>query len=353
MWVWIPRYIYRISSGWHSSTTGTIDVKFSVGTSDINSGVTLDEGTGSNASDNKWTNHPAFWWDNDSDGVREAGEELTGIWVAKFEPTAAEGLVSSSTTCVAGDNVTTKTIKIIPDVSSWRCINTGNAFTVSRNMETNTVYGWDGSGSGIDTHLMKDIEWGAMAYLSKSIYGQGTNEIWINPNQDYITGCAGDSESAAATTSCNTYSTSNGVKASTTGNVYGVYDTSGGAREKVSAYINNNDASLNTYGSSIISADNKYKDMYSIGTGDNQTDNYNAAINTKGNAIYETSSNISGSYSWFGDYTYMPNATNPWFVRGGGPTSTSSAGVFYLGYTSGNQYAGYGFRPVLIVGTGI
>jgi hypothetical protein len=35
-------------------------------------------------------------------------------------------------------------------------------------------------GSGIDTHMMKNTEWGAVAYLFKSLYGKSA-EIWINP----------------------------------------------------------------------------------------------------------------------------------------------------------------------------
>jgi hypothetical protein len=42
----------------------------------------------------------------------------------------------------------------------------------------------------IDTHMMKNMEWGAVAYLSSSIYGRYTDsttcissgcEVWINP----------------------------------------------------------------------------------------------------------------------------------------------------------------------------
>ena len=28
MWVWIPVYAYSITSGYHSSSTGTIEIKF-------------------------------------------------------------------------------------------------------------------------------------------------------------------------------------------------------------------------------------------------------------------------------------------------------------------------------------
>ncbi|MNI94731.1 hypothetical protein D3C73_1528750 [compost metagenome] len=95
-------------------------------------------------------------------------------------------------------------------------------------METNSRYGWGTTGLGIDTHMMKNIEWGSVAYLSHSIYGKN-GQVWVNPSSTYITGQAG--ESADALSTATTYSYDNltyGVNASTTGNIYGVYDMSGG-----------------------------------------------------------------------------------------------------------------------------
>lgn len=46
--------------------------------------------------------------------------------------------------------------------------------------------------NGIDTHLMKNLEWGAVAYLSHSKYGKNA-EVWSNPSSNYITGQAGSS----------------------------------------------------------------------------------------------------------------------------------------------------------------
>ena len=46
------------------------------------------------------------------------------------------------------------------------------------------------------------------------------------------------------------YNTSNGVLASTTGNVTGIYDMSGGSWERVAGYLDNGNWNLNTYGQS-------------------------------------------------------------------------------------------------------
>jgi prepilin-type N-terminal cleavage/methylation domain-containing protein len=349
MWVWIPRYIYKISSGWHSNTTGSINIQFSKGTDDNwNSSAigNIDTGTTSESSNNKWTNHPAFTFDS---------TELAGIWVAKFEATAVEGVANGYTlesNCPIDGDDTIKTIKIIPNVQSWRCMINDNSFLSSRNMETNTIYGWGTSGEGIDTHLMKNIEWGAIAYLSKSVYGQDTNEIWINNSQQYITGCAGYSASSTAYDGCqNAYDTENGMKASTTGNIYGIYDMVGGAFEKVAAYVENSQTSLTS--PLLAGAADKYKDIYTAGSTDDRANNYALAINKKGDAVYETSSLSEGSTSWFGDYSYMPATDRPWFNRGGDAVGGSTSGIFNFSYVWLTVASSNGFRPVLLVQTGI
>ncbi len=128
---------------------------------------------------------------------------------------------------------------------------------------------------------------------------------------------------------------------------------SGGAWERVSAYVNNAHTNLTTYGPQIISADSKYKDIYAMGATDTQANNYALTVNFKGDAVWETSSNINGSFSWFGDYSYMPNTNVPWFIRGGNYWNGSFAGAFGFYYTSGGPYNDSGFRPVLLVKAGL
>ena len=330
--VWIPRYGYQIATGYHLSTTGTINIKFLQGTTnttpDSTPIVTIPTYTGSVQTN--YIKHPAFTF---------GATELTGLWVAKFE--------------VSG---TTIDVDSKPSVTSLRNIDVGIMFDASRNMETNARYGWGTTGANIDTHLMKNSEWGAVAYLSKSIYGQNTNEIWINPADTYTTGCAGNSVSSSYTVGCNlftnSYVTTNGVKASTTGNIYGIYDISGGAYEYTAAYVNNGNANLATYGNSIITANAKYKDVYPITT-DSGTDNYNNAINVKGDSVYETSSSYIGATSWYTDYSYMPATNAPWFVRVGYYNNTTSAGAFVFSSNTGSASIRFSFRFVIGVAAGI
>jgi hypothetical protein len=332
MWVWIPRYIYKISSGWHSSTAGTIDVQFSKGVDDnwnkaVIGNINLDESA--NASNNTWTNHPAFTFGD---------TELTGIWVAKFE----------------ASNDGSNNVKIVPNVTSWRSITVNDIFNKARSMETNNVYGWGTTGNNIDTHMMKNTEWGAVSYLSKSSYGKNT-EIWINNSNTFTTGCAGSSAPAAAsTTGCEyAYNTANGLQASTTGNIYGIYDMSGGVWEYTSSYVDNNHTNLTTYGNSSYISDNKYKNVYEVASADSDLNNYDLTISSKGDAIYETSSSGTGLTSWYGDYSYMIRTDISWFERGGGYYNGAGAGTFNFGRDPGSANGVVGFRPVVLVGIGL
>ena len=85
---------------------------------------------------------------------------------------------------------------------------------------------------------------GAVAYLTQSEYGRNKEEITINnyctstssPYKVAVTGLAGNSVSVSVTsslTSVYAYDTANGMKASTTGNITGIYDLIGGMDEYV------------------------------------------------------------------------------------------------------------------------
>ncbi len=310
MWVWIPRYAYSITSGYHSSSAGNIEVEFM-------KGLTNETSTGRKSFNNasgqgKWNIHPAFNY----------GQTVSGLWVAKFEASNSSGK-----------------IKVEPGVQSWRSITVNDIYTNCLNYNKT-----------LNSHMMKNDEWGAVAYLSKSKYGKQNEEVWINNSSSYITGSAGNSASAgtdAGTT--NDYTSTQGVKASTTGTVYGVYDMSGGAWEYVAGYVNNGNSSLTSYGSSLVNGDAKTKNVYNKASSDNNTNNYNANSGKYGDAVYETSANgNSSSSSWYGDCSYFPNASYPFFGRGGSYDGGTIAGVFYFSSVNGYIGSGSSFRPVLV-----
>jgi hypothetical protein len=309
MWVWIPRYEYKIPTP-HSSTAQEIAVNFIQGIS-----ITPTIG---------YIMHPAFTFGTD---------ELTGIWVAKFE---ASG--------------TTSAVDIKPNVASLRSITIDAMFTASRNMETNSRYGWGTTGTGIDTHLIKNVEWGAVAYLSSSAYGK-TGEIWINPNSN-ITGQAGTTVNAVSTTTTYSYNElTYGINASTTGNIYGIYDMNGGSYEYTAAYLDNGNSNLTTNGASLLNAENKYKDLYLKGVNDDFATNYNLTATKFGDAIWETSTNggdVNSSSSWYTDNSNFTYTTKPFFLRGAYYTATNRSGIFAFNNYRGEPDSVMSFRPILI-----
>ena len=177
-------------------------------------------------------------------------------------------------------------------------------------------------------------------------YGQTVSGIWVAKFE------ASQSNASASsnTGTTNDYTSTQGVKASTTGNVYGVYDMSGGAWEYVAAYVNNGNSSLTSYGNSLYtSTDSKTKNVYAKGSSDNNSSNYSANAGVYGDAVYETSANGNSSNgSWYGDHSFFPYTSGPFFVRGGVYDNGSVTGVFCFGNNNGHGNSFYSFRPVLI-----
>mgnify|MGYP002447125586 FL=1 len=209
-------------------------------------------------------------------------------------------------------------------MSSWRSITVNDIYTNCLNYNKT-----------LNSHMMKNDEWGAVAYLSKSKYGKNA-EVTINSNSSYYTG--GGSGNAYVSN----------IGQSTTGTVHGVYDMSGGAWEYVAAYVNNGNSSLTSYGSSLVNGDAKTKNVYSKASTDNATNNYNANSSKYGDAVYETSTSGSGSTSWYGDYSDFPNAGGPFFQRGGHYTGGTDEGVFFFYNYYGGTSSYLSFRPVLV-----
>ena len=326
MWVWIPRYSYTIGSedganyygkqGDYLDSTptvelpGEIDIKF-VSTS------TKDRGTAKyvvsdGIQDNSWYTPDAFTFGD---------EELSGIWVGKFETSS-----SNPEAEYGGGNVTNLDAIIKPNVTSWRNIDVSNAFNVSLKMnDEGNRYGFS---SNVDTHMMKNSEWAVVSYLSQSRYGKlgntnftGENkEIYQNKSDSYITGCSYGSPSNSNTDyGCQyTYNQSTGgTGASTTGTIYGVYDMSGGAWEYVMG--NYNDMVGSSGFSNPLTLDSKYYDKYT-------SDNTSIACNGR----ECLSHGLSETAGWYNDYHTMVSEEYPWLVCGGSFNDNAVAGVLYF-----------------------
>ena len=350
MYVWIPRYAYAITSNYHNGgngISGTIKIAFLDGTKTYNIGsevtykyqgnserVKLTNKTG----ESNWNEHPAF---------KFGGTILSGIWVAKFEASRSDAGTDKDSMG------TSSTIKIQPNVTSWRDENIGDIFTYCQNMNSSnkaSIYGISTNKNIIDPHLIKNIEWGAVAYLTQSSYGRNGKEPYINNSSDFITGNSGGSTSASTSSGARyRYTTPNGQKASTTGNVSGIYDMSGGSLEYVACYVNNGDSSLTENANSLLNANSKYKDVTIMGSGNSSSSNYDANRNIYGDAIYETSKSYEDNNGWFYDRARYFNSANPFLMRGGYISYGSNAGIFSFYISSGINATSNSFRPVLTV----
>ena len=267
--------------------------------------------------------HPAF------DSVNTS---TSGFWIGKFE-TSHTGCTTDESTGRNNTNLTDLKLQIKPGVTSLRSINISNIFQKCLSMnDTGNPYGLP-EDTVADPHLIKNSEWGAVAYLSQSAdYGKAS-EIFINNSTSFITGSSGTNASANEGVGTDTdYKSLTGQQASTTGNIYGVYDMNGGALEYVAAYVNNTNiktGTLYTDGKNLIdmvnSGNTNYVDVYRTGTTDSDRNNYIAlqpitgqgmpSLNTGyyGDAIWETSSDSASglNLSWYGDHSRFPLTTYP------------------------------------------
>ena len=351
MWVWIPRYTYTYLN---TNTPEEIKIKFEKGTTSSGTIKCVNNVTGTGTTSETCTDtingnlkagtstytHPAFTFGED---------ELTGIWVGKF--TNSSYIIEKSNEMVE-NNIIIKPNKTFLKLSASEAFKTIRTMEKTNNMykfnqKNDTMFNWNGElsydSNNIDTHMMKNMEWGAVAYFSHSKYGRCTNsiceEITINNCTEAITGIGGNTvdanySSSACTTTENKYNGSKGKKASTTGNIYGIYDMSGSDTLVMSNVMNSSNQfqtskagnwNTTTYPSA------KYYDNYSNGYSDNTYQRGKLGDATVEMAPTGTSGN------WYSDYANFPYYTNSWFIRGESYVSNSKAGIFAFNSGDGND----------------
>lgn len=374
MYVWIPRYEYKISDAIAASAQ-EIHINFIPSTQ-------------TSPSSSEYAINSGFTFGNTN---------LSGIWVGKFE-TSHTTSPTQSLNCNSENCTTADGLRILPDVQSLTSNNVSNFFFASRSM------GRNGNPFGInstiaDSHMMKNSEWGIAAYLSQSKYGKYGNsnytgenkEVYINNSSGIYTGRSGGNPGGStpknetytdqtSTTQYNKYGfytyddylldyntnkkgskvANKGTGASTTGNIYGIYDMSGGTYEYVMGVFANSDGALwsgdsshnsgftgklGTSGEDYIGVsfpNLKYYDVYKASNG--TTINQDKACDGKicyGHAINPEVKN------WYGDYSVFVSTSVPWFLRGGYCDNGTDAGVMSRHYRDGGARSYYSFRLVL------
>ena len=412
MYVWIPRYAYKIAG------EKNIQVTFLKG--NTNEGTDENTYTTDENTDTKTTAivHPAF---------NIGGGAINGIWVAKFEASGtnkdanAVGNANSTSSAQQYAPDSTTIAKSLPNKISWRHITIGESEARSMAITTTSKdsYGIDYASS----HLIKNNEWGAVAYLCYSNYGSvpkinGTGSLVSNSHwYDLYTGQGPKTSTDEGYYSYNeshNYDTTNGQLASTTGNVTGIYDMNGGAWERVAGYLDNKNGSLNYCGQSadgsikyfengvLNSAYSSIWDKYEVSeeeinnqglwdwnkrslpdqqarlrmtqaTFDNMAKHKGIGVNevsstfsfyapytppTENNSqpwgwfkTAEQAVNGSQDYArtWDNDYVFIGHIAYPFVVRGGSCNFGSAAGVLFSYINNGGAGSTHGFRSVLVL----
>ena len=347
-----------------------------------------------------WATHPAFSW-----GTEETGyTELNGIWVGKFETT---GKINAPT---VKPNQHANISEYIGEFSTM-------AKSIGKedkcNVGGNAISGIEQNSHNLQTtksHMLKNSEWGAVAYLSASKYGAGVNGTQINSayptnGKDAdgdpsgasqarygITGCGPYNASGStayytdgtalsadvieSSTACSTdrelgpkraYNGELGVLSSTTNTIYGVYGLSGGANEYVMGNRTTDATQTTTTSTTYFKtpAKSPYVDLYAatpngpFGTppdwsSGSSEQHYNYDICTfetcGGTATYETTtvqSVSSNTQSWGGAGSYFVYSYYPWFDRGSN-SNYSNASPFYTNRVTGNSSTSGGSRAALL-----
>ena len=404
MQVWIPRYKYKVwnynADGTKTSNPQPIEITWEKGTSKTGEITCTDNIQGSSEGgtsetckiDNKVCTdstcngktytHPAFTFGD---------EEIKGFWIGKFEASATtsldlttisykeknenenENVTIDKIAYYSNDNEDVVVKKLAPEIRSECTIlyDGTELYSCSDIYFTLTkpnIHSWTsgeiklyedsimnmksssnsyGLSTSTDTHMIKNSEWGSVAYLSHSKYGTCTDgtckEIGINNNSSYATGC-GAAAGSSSTTTCNAYNTTTGMLASTTQNIYGVYDMSGGAWENTMSNIVNTDGTTMVPSFSGFTTttypDAKYYDKYSYSTSSSTRKRSKLGDGIK--EVYE-----SDTDGWYSDYSYLASSSNPWFIRGGFSNFGSNAGVFVSSNYDGNSISYSSSRPVI------
>ena len=363
-WVWIPRYAYCITDGYHSSHAGNIDIKFldryNCYIEDNENGKeekTPEDGmlkinvneidyinVTNGQSQQQYLVHPAFTRNADNGG---GFGEITGIWVAKFKMSGENSNNGniwneiSYYSAASGNKLTTNAgndeerIRIVskPGKKNWDNIDIVKAYLNSKNYDINKK-----------SHLIKNSEWGAIAYLSYSKYGINYGEernAIKEVDSIYAGGGIEDTFKEKLDTT-------------TTFNIYGVYDMNNGYDWEYTASYFSFVNSLEFYEDAKVYVEDGGKDSTAYKTV------YEIKEEKKGDAIMEISDlNDSICQVWINHRACLGNKSaldnencQPFFLRGSSPGNTGYArqgGILFSGDTDLNPEGTRSFRVCLVV----
>lgn len=339
MYVWIPRYRYRL---WNAEN-GVSDEQM------INIIFESTERPKANGNKNgEYLTHPAFTFGD---------TELSGIWVGKFEMTGTTDLV---------------TIK--PNLKSLVNINISTMFNLSRSFSTTSSSTYGLNSNEVDSHMMKNMDWGAVAYLTNSKYGRYLDEDnciesgctpWKNSinvseigGYQAFTGCSTSKsnnylEISSVKKCLDNYDwSSGGVNAATTGNIFGIYDMNGGAWEMVMGMMQNKSGNVyltvESGFNNNFSVESKYYDLYNYSDKSSlDGSRYFLGDATREVMKIKTDTSEYSQNAWYKNQTKY-NYDNVVFVyRGGDVYWKDATGIFCFSAGSGDATNWATFRNII------
>ena len=346
-WVYIPRYAYEVQRR-DTSDAPVQPQNFNIvfqtsdqmntpvktcstanNNKDYRTGCNIDTTYTVNSDDTTWATHPAFNWkyNQASNGFDEV-IKLNGIWVGKFETSETDAYTTpeSQTTALILPGVEANgthfgwALESIKRIGIKDTLNTGGGIQNSTNPEES--WPWNSNHLAISSaHLMKNSEWGAVSYLTSSAFGIGIGNLKGNVHYE-LTGLGPTSKA---------YYYEDSWPASTTGNIYGIYDMKGGRRETLAAAFSSDGIQSDQGYGSIISTPLRntmrepYADLYPASifpARENNGIDFCTWETCGGQALHETLlqqySNNEDIFSWLSEDTgrsQFPTASSPWIER--------------------------------------
>lgn len=365
-----------------------------------------------------WATHPAFTFGK---------KELNGIWFAKFETTGSvqqptvlpnENHINYYTKGIEGQVTIRAFYEIAKSLGVNDSANTAGMALAGVTSNNNNL-------SRYSSHLVNNTDWGAATYLSASNYGAGYSGVQINGDyvkigkdtdehkyRGSITGCGpaadgnkkryygnmvkvygkkkvkyefppvalGTQSACSINGTQYAYNGTLGQLASTTNNLTGIYDMSGGGNERVAAAYNENTKQMTE--NDYAKLEGEGRTLYGVNTKPPYTNLYNFMgfmhctwVSCGGQALHEVhiDGKVSGvdkryhtaddglqwlrqgggfvriEYNNVDGYYFNYRNTFPWFYRGGYSFNGSDAGLFYSYDSNGNDSSNSNaFRVALV-----
>lgn len=294
-YVWIPRYRYQLFNV-SNKKQNPLPISIEFEGKDTKKAIGQIDQVYTN---NEWYTHPAF---------SNNGVEYNGFWISKFQNSAGKDSSCYLTGEASSCNIKSINLYSLPSSNSITNISISTAHLMSSNMmNKNNIYGFK---ADVYSHVITNLEWGAVAYLTNSNYG--INNKLIYGSQDYKAN----------------------ISNSTTGNITGVYDMSGTLSEMVMANYNQ-DAGKDEKDNS------GFKDYGEIDWP--EYIDYYKGITSKNRILGDATGETEG---WYDAYHQFVNGENPFMIRGGIINNVSS--IYNFSNSTGNVRSDVTFRIALV-----